>query len=181
MCVTITCKAKKINNDILVSVIDTGIGIAKTEQEKIFEKFKQGGDTLTDKPRGTGLGLPICRQIVAHHGGRIWVESEPGRGSNFSFTLPVTIRKGNETKEKETGICVRQIKDNVMAELLSCPDRGKNIHAPDDDEHIRGFIKQALEMEGYSIREAKDGAEAISEIQKEKPDLVILVTRKKSI
>jgi len=56
----------------------------------IFEKFRQVGDTLTDKPPGTGLGLAICRQIVDHFGGRLWAESEPGKGSTFSFTLPKT-------------------------------------------------------------------------------------------
>jgi hypothetical protein len=55
----------------------------------VFDKFTQVGDTLTDKPHGTGLGLPICREIVESHGGRIWVESEPGAGSTFSFVLPV--------------------------------------------------------------------------------------------
>ena len=55
----------------------------------IFEKFRQAGDTLTEKPQGTGLGLPISRQIVEHLGGRLWVESEPGHGATFTFTLPI--------------------------------------------------------------------------------------------
>jgi len=55
----------------------------------VFEAFAQAGDTLTDKPRGTGLGLPISREIVEEHGGRLWLESEVGRGSTFAFALPV--------------------------------------------------------------------------------------------
>ena len=74
---------------IIVSVSDTGVGIAPEEHELVFDKFKQVGDTLTDKPKGTGLGLPISKEIVEHHGGRIWVESELGKGSTFYFTLPV--------------------------------------------------------------------------------------------
>lgn len=79
--------------EILVQVVDTGIGIRPEDQEKVFEKFKQAGDTLTDKPRGTGLGLPICREIVEHHGGYIWVESMPGEGSSFNFILPLLSDK----------------------------------------------------------------------------------------
>jgi len=74
---------------IEISVADTGIGIAPEDMEKVFEKFKQVGETLTGRPRGTGLGLPICKQIVEHHGGRICVESRLGAGSRFKFTLPV--------------------------------------------------------------------------------------------
>ncbi len=85
---SITCRVRKLNNEIMLSVIDTGIGIAETDQERIFDKFKQVGDMHTDKTIGTGLGLSICKQIVEHHSGRIWVESKPGKGSNFSFTLP---------------------------------------------------------------------------------------------
>jgi signal transduction histidine kinase len=54
----------------------------------IFDKFRQAGDTLTNKPQGTGLGLPISRHIIEHHGGRLWVESAAGGGACFSFTLP---------------------------------------------------------------------------------------------
>ncbi len=75
---------------IHVAVSDTGVGIALQDQTRVFEQFGQaGGDTLTDKPRGTGLGLPICREIVEHHGGRVWLESELGAGSTFRLTLPV--------------------------------------------------------------------------------------------
>lgn len=72
-----------------VDVEDNGPGIRAEDQARVFEKFRQGGDALTSKPQGTGLGLPISRQIVEHFSGRMWVESEPGRGATFSFTLPV--------------------------------------------------------------------------------------------
>ena len=81
---------RRQNNTIVISVTDTGIGIAQADQERVFDKFIQVGDTLTDKPKGAGLGLAICKQIVEHHGGRIWVESELSRGSVFRFTLPFT-------------------------------------------------------------------------------------------
>ena len=72
-----------------VDVQDNGPGIALADQDTIFEKFRQGSaDTLTAKPAGTGLGLPISRQIVEHFGGRLWVTSTPGQGATFSFTLP---------------------------------------------------------------------------------------------
>ncbi len=89
---SVTCAVKRTGNGVTVSVIDTGRGIDPSDHEKVFEKFKQVGDTLTDKPSGTGLGLPICKQIVAHHGGRIWVESEQGKGCNFSFSIPAMVR-----------------------------------------------------------------------------------------
>ncbi len=100
----ITCRARRTGQEITVSIIDSGIGIAKEDEPKVFEKFKQVGDTLTDKPKGTGLGLPICKEIVEHHGGRIWVESELGGGSNFSFTLPYPIEShlGSKTMDVET-------------------------------------------------------------------------------
>ena len=75
---------------VRVDVRDNGVGISAEHQSVIFEKFRQVGDTLTDKPAGTGLGLAICRQIIEHFGGRLWVESSPGRGSVFSFALPGT-------------------------------------------------------------------------------------------
>lgn len=94
---SVTCHARQQGNEILVSVSDTGIGIDEADLPKVFEKFVQVGDTLTDKPEGTGLGLPICKEIVERHGGRIWVESELGVGSTFSFSLPIE-------RAQETGV-----------------------------------------------------------------------------
>ncbi len=88
---TITCAARRdpAADGVVISVTDTGIGIAPEDHARVFELFGQAGDTLTDTPRGTGLGLPICREIVEHHGGRIWLESSVGHGSTVAFTLPV--------------------------------------------------------------------------------------------
>jgi signal transduction histidine kinase len=76
------------DRDVRVDVRDNGPGIDAADQALIFEKFRQVGDTATAKPAGTGLGLHISRQIVEHLGGRLWVESRPGEGACFSFTLP---------------------------------------------------------------------------------------------
>jgi signal transduction histidine kinase len=75
-------------SEVVVSVVDTGTGIPPEDRERVFEQFAQSGDTLSETPRGTGLGLAICREIVEHHGGRLWLESEVGVGSTFSFSLP---------------------------------------------------------------------------------------------
>jgi signal transduction histidine kinase/HAMP domain-containing protein len=85
----IICKAVSQNGEVIVSVKDQGVGIAREDHGMVFEKFKQVGDTLTDKPQGTGLGLPICKEIIEVHGGRIWLESEIGQGSTFYFSLPI--------------------------------------------------------------------------------------------
>ena len=86
---SVTCRAHRQDNEITICVIDTGIGIAAADLEIVFEKFKQIGEVITDKPKGTGLGLPICKHIVEAHSGRIWAESELGQGSAFSVSLPI--------------------------------------------------------------------------------------------
>lgn len=85
---SVTCRARHVGGEVVISVTDTGRGIAEADQPRVFEQFAQVGDALTAKPLGTGLGLPICKQIVERHGGRLWIESTLGSGSTFSFTLP---------------------------------------------------------------------------------------------
>jgi signal transduction histidine kinase len=74
---------------IVIAVRDTGIGIAPEDQEAVFEEFRQVGRDYTRKQEGTGLGLALTKRFVELHGGRIRVESEPGKGSTFTFTLPI--------------------------------------------------------------------------------------------
>src|SRR6476660_7775428 len=85
----ISITANKTDNGAEISVSDTGIGIAPEDQPRIFEEFRQVGSDSTHKTEGTGLGLTLAKKFVELHGGRIWVESEVGKGSTFTFTLPV--------------------------------------------------------------------------------------------
>jgi signal transduction histidine kinase len=94
----ITVRAWEEPGQVVVSVADPGIGISAADQGQLFEKFIQVGNALTGKPKGTGLGLAISREIVTQHGGRIWVESEPGVGSTFSFALPARKESDNDGK-----------------------------------------------------------------------------------
>jgi Na+/proline symporter/signal transduction histidine kinase len=84
-----------------VDVEDNGTGIAEADQATIFEKFRQVGDTMTAKPQGTGLGLPISRQIVEHFGGRLWVKSSLGKGATFSFTLPFDTDDARQEERRQ--------------------------------------------------------------------------------
>jgi len=90
----ITINARPINAAVEISVTDTGIGIAEADQPKVFEEFRQVGSDNTKKIEGTGLGLTLAKKFVELHGGRIWVESELGKGSTFVFTLPTTLTAG---------------------------------------------------------------------------------------
>jgi Na+/proline symporter/signal transduction histidine kinase len=97
-------EARNEAGQLRVNVRDNGPGIAKSDQARIFERFQQAGNTLTDRPQGTGLGLPICVQILKKFGGNIWVESEPGAGATFSFRIPAAaaVREAAPGKALET-------------------------------------------------------------------------------
>jgi signal transduction histidine kinase len=86
---TITVSARPADDAIEVAVADTGIGIPEADHASVFEPYSQSSDTISATPRGTGLGLPICREIVEHHGGRLWLESTPGIGTTVRYTIPL--------------------------------------------------------------------------------------------
>jgi signal transduction histidine kinase len=87
----VAIKAEAHSGSFHVSVRDTGPGISSADQARLFQEFQQADNAITKKKGGTGLGLAISKRIIEMHGGRIWVESQPGQGSTFAFTLPVVV------------------------------------------------------------------------------------------
>ena len=176
---SVTCQARRAGGAIEVSVRDTGVGISEADQRKLFERFRQVGDTLTEKPKGTGLGLPICKEIVEHYGGHIWVESEPGRGSTFSFTLPIQAAAtsgGTGRPRKAINIegLLQQLEARRAGPASSRSNGRHTILIVDDDVHIRELLRQELHEAGYEVQEAGDGREALAQIRQKRPDLVVL-------
>lgn len=182
----ITCQVRQQDQSIVVSVTDQGVGISESDQPKVFEKFKQVGDTLTDKPQGTGLGLPISREIVEYHGGKIWVESELGKGSTFSFSLPITAELDKSISGKDQipsinfEVLIDQLRkrtshDQQIDQQLDTQNISpKNILVIDDDPSIRSLLRQELEARNYVVREADNGQEAIAKVREQRPDLITL-------
>ena len=170
---SVTCRAEQRDGALVVSVSDTGMGISPEDQPKVFERFKQVGDTLTDKPKGTGLGLPICREIVEHHGGQIWVESVIGKGSTFAFSLPTAIGE-TASRPLELESLMRQLRQHVAVATTARGEGQQSILVVDDDPHIRELLNQEFTEAGFRVRMAGDGREALGEVRRERPDLVVL-------
>ena len=137
----------------LFEVKDSGIGIEKAKQKMIFERFRQLDETSTREFGGTGLGLSICRSIIEKLGGRIWVESEFGRGSSFFFDLPLIIQRKEDLRKN----------DGVKKKNSTKPDlKDKSILIVEDDESNFMFLKTALRKTGINILVARNGREAIN-------------------
>nr|WP_242041730.1 ATP-binding protein [Alkalinema sp. FACHB-956] len=170
---SVTCEVTRQGDGITIRIIDTGSGIAPEDQQFVFEKFKQVGNTLTDKPKGTGLGLPICKQIVEHHSGRIWVESALGQGSTFAFTLPIAAQDSTQVREMDLKTLVQQLKAQVQPQPAEARSQ-KQILVVDDEAPIRKLLRQQFEAEGYQVIEAEDGRKAMQQVKTQRPDLIVL-------
>ena len=97
----VAIKTEANNGSFYVTVRDTGPGISAADQAKLFQEFQQADNAIARKKGGTGLGLAISKRIIEMHGGRIWVESQPGHGSTFVFTLPVTVERQVGTRHEQ--------------------------------------------------------------------------------
>ena len=163
--------ARPVPGGLEIAVEDTGEGIDAALHESVFEKFKQVGDTLTGKPQGTGLGLPICKQIVEAHGGRLTVQSVPGEGSRFAFVIPALEGQALPSVPPPA---VDRLVQRIEREALHRGAAGRDILVVDDDASLRELLRQQLEDKGFSVRLAQDGYQAIAAVRARRPDLVIL-------
>ncbi|MGI6139695.1 MAG: ATP-binding protein [Candidatus Hydrogenedentales bacterium] len=158
--VTIDLEVRK--KDIRFSVIDTGIGIPKEAQDKIFNRFYQYDSSSTRKYGGTGIGLAIAQDFVGLHGGRITVSSEEGKGTTFRFTLP-RYEKSDLSEETQWHM-VMPTETHLLFELVS------------QDRALSSQIRQILTSEGMDIIHAVYPAAATTLVNKYNPDCIIVDT-----
>jgi len=145
-------------NRITFAVRDTGVGIAPSDHEKIFEEFSQIDGKLQRNAHGTGLGLPLSRKLGELLGGEVWLESNIGQGSTFYLTIPVQL--------------------GVVAEepaIAAMPAARKRVLVIDDDETFRYVLRQILnEQNRYDVIEATDGRHGLERIREDRPDVIVL-------
>lgn len=146
---------------IQFSVSDTGIGIPPEQHDQIFDAFAQQDASVTRQFGGTGLGLSICRQLVELMGGRIWLESESGKGSAFHFTV--------ELSESEASI-----QGDKHGKTLDLRLRPLNILMVEDEVIIRALLKEFLSDSPHTVTTAGDGNQALELFKKEHFDLVLM-------
>lgn len=147
-------------------VADQGIGIPVEAQSRIFETFEQADSTTTKKYGGTGLGLPICKRLADMMGGRIWVESEPGQGSRFLFTVQFGIVPDGQAIEGEGS------GENASSTVSAV--RARKILLTDDVEVNRELVKAILERYDHEITESTNGREAVDAFRTGRFDIVLM-------
>ena len=152
----VVVSARAQGDEVHISVSDTGIGIEPEDQEKIFERFFRSEGAVVQEAPGTGLGLCIVKSLVEMHGGRVWVESDLGQGSTFTFALP--------TVKSRRVACADETAEPVPTKVLVI----------EDDPDIAKLIQLHLARDGREVLTAQRGDEAIKTAQRECPDLITL-------
>ena len=158
---------------VLVEVRDTGMGIPREHHQRIFDKFGQVGNVLTEKPQGTGLGLAISGNIVVQHGGAIWVESTPGEGSTFRFTLPVAA-VGATPRPAPRREPTKPAAESRLVEALQRTAPGKQVLIVDDEPSIVTAVTELLAPLGYHTVGCQSGSQAVAKARQLQPDVIIL-------
>ncbi len=151
---SVSIKAYREGTELNVTVTDTGIGVAPEDQERIFETFQQGRRGAP-KEEGTGLGLTLCRRIVELFGGRMWLESTPGIGSTFGFSVPGLPEQEDDVASAE--------RDKLPVVVIV-----------DDDRASLDLLSAYLDGSGTRVLRARDGVEALEQIRKVPPVAVVL-------
>jgi CheY-like chemotaxis protein/anti-sigma regulatory factor (Ser/Thr protein kinase) len=153
------------SQQLVISVSDTGIGIAGDKLEKIFEEFEQADEGITKKFGGTGLGLSITKKLVELQKGSIEIESELGKGTTITVMIPFTPSvPGEEPVTPETAMDTTLLK-------------GKKVLIVDDEEYNRMLLIAILRKWGVAYDEAADGREAIEKLEKTPYDAVLMDVR----
>jgi signal transduction histidine kinase/DNA-binding response OmpR family regulator len=154
---------------VQVAVRDTGVGISPDDQQRIFEEFQQVGRGLAEKTEGTGLGLTLAKKFVELHGGTIWVESTPGHGSTFTFTLPVVGTAGQAALP-----AVQEDTARDRERAVESASVGPLVLVVEDDPKGADLLRIYLSEAGYTVDVARDGAEGLEKIRRLAPAAVVL-------
>lgn len=164
------------NGLLVVTVADTGIGIPAEKQEDIFKSFEQVDASTAREYGGTGLGLSITRQLVELHGGRIMVESEPGLGSRFHFSLPIhtaSMADPMETKlPPQPAIGTGDL--TISAVVPAANEDTPHVLVVDDDLVNLQVLMNHLSLNNYRVLQATNGPEALGILEREHVDMVLL-------
>jgi PAS domain S-box-containing protein len=167
---SIEVSLSQVDNVLKVDVADTGIGIAPGDQGKIFDRFYRADSSLVQETTGTGLGLSIVKMFVEMHGGRVWVESEPGKGSTFTFVLP-TIEEPVEATLILSPTSLPAIHSRKTEAIFS--RKGRILVAEDDADTAR-LLQEVLSQGGFEVAVALDAYKVVATACRQKPEIILL-------